>query len=50
MLLTFGGLALFGAGTGRPFGIVLVLAALAFLRRIFFRRRQARGPRPRRHW
>lgn len=53
-LLTLGGLSLFGIGTGRPFGIVLILAALAFLRRIFFRRGPRRGPArgrgPRRRW
>jgi len=53
-LLTLGSLSLFGIGTGRPFGIVLILAALAFLRRIFFRRGLRRGPvrgrGPRRRW
>jgi hypothetical protein len=50
-LLVVGSIALFGVGTGRPFGIVLILAAFAFLRRIFFgRRRGVRGGRPRRRW
>jgi hypothetical protein len=37
-LLIVGGFALFGVGAGRPFGIVLIFAALAFLRRLIFRR------------
>jgi hypothetical protein len=50
-LLTLGCLTLFGAGGGKPFGIVIILAALAFLRRVIFgRRQQARGPRSRRRW
>jgi hypothetical protein len=51
-ILTVGFLGVFGIGVGRPFGIVLVLAGLAFLRRLIFRRHHhhgARGPR-RRHW
>lgn len=50
-LLLVGMLGVFGIGTGRPLGIVLILAALALLRRLFFgRRRGARtgGPRGRR--
>jgi len=45
-------LGVFGAGPGRPFGIVLILAALALLRRLIFRRRRihARVPRGRRRW
>jgi hypothetical protein len=45
-LLTVGLLSLFGIGAGKPFGVVLILAALAFLRRMIFGRRQhARGSR-----
>jgi hypothetical protein len=49
-LLTIGFLGVFGIGTGRPIGIVLILAAFALLRRLFFRRRRVRagGPRGRR--
>jgi Domain of unknown function (DUF1707) len=53
-LFIFGLLGIFGIGAGRPFGIVLLLAAFALLRRllfIFFGRRRARrgkGPRRRR--
>lgn len=50
-LMTVGFLAVFGIGAGRPFGIVLILAALAFLRRMVFgRRHHARGPRSCRRW
>jgi hypothetical protein len=51
-MLTVGFLGVFGIGVGKPFGIVLVLAGLAFLRRLLFRRHQhhrACGPR-RRYW
>ncbi|HWG00725.1 MAG TPA: DUF1707 domain-containing protein [Trebonia sp.] len=51
-LLIAGGLSLFGMGGTRPFGIVLIIAALSVLRRLFFRRRgtvRGCGPR-RRHW
>jgi Domain of unknown function (DUF1707) len=51
-MLTVGFLGVFGIGVGKPFGIVLVLAGLAFLRRLIFRRHhhhRARGPH-RRHW
>ena len=53
-LLAVGLLGIFGIGGGRPFGIVLILAAFALLRRLIvgiFRRRRGgwRGPRgPRR--
>ena len=53
-LLALGILGIFGIGGGRPFGIVLILAAFALLRRLIvgiFRRRRGgwRGPRgPRR--
>jgi hypothetical protein len=52
-LLAVGLLAIFGIGGGRPFGIVLILAAFALLRRLIvgvFRRRRggSRGPRRRR--
>ncbi len=48
-LLVIGGLGVAGIGTGRPIGIVLILAALALLRRFIFRRRvRTRGPRRRR--
>ena len=50
-LLFVGTLGVFGIGTGRPFGIVLILAALALLRRLIFgRRTPARGPRGCRRW
>ncbi|HSZ43652.1 MAG TPA: DUF1707 domain-containing protein [Trebonia sp.] len=50
-LLSVGFLSLFGIGAGKPFGIVLILAALAFLRRMIFgRRHHARGSRPSRRW
>jgi Domain of unknown function (DUF1707) len=45
-LFVVGFLGIFGIGAGRPFGIVLLLAAFALLRRllfIFFGRRRARG-------
>jgi Domain of unknown function (DUF1707) len=52
-LLLLGTLGVFGIGTARPFGIVLILAALALLRRLIFRRRvrtfRGCGPR-RRRW
>jgi hypothetical protein len=48
VMLIVGGLAVFGVGASRPFGIVLILAALAFLRRLFFRRRFGRACGPRR--
>lgn len=45
-LLSLGFLGAFGIGVGRPFGIVLILAGLAFLRRLLFGRRGwVRGPR-----
>jgi hypothetical protein len=44
VLAAFGVMAAFsfGASGGRPIGIALLLAALALLRRLFFRRRRAR--------
>jgi hypothetical protein len=56
MLFLVGILGVFGIGTGRPFGIVLIFAAFALLRRLLFmifgRRRmgggRGRGPRRRR--
>jgi hypothetical protein len=53
-LLALGIIAVFGLGGGRPFGIVLIIAAFALLRRLIvgiFRRRRGgpRGPR-RRRW
>jgi uncharacterized protein DUF1707 len=39
VMLTVGFLGVFGIGAGRPFGIVLILAGLAFLRRLLFRRK-----------
>jgi hypothetical protein len=56
MLFILGILGIFGLGTGRPFGVVLVIAAFALLRRLLFmifgRRmrggRGGRGPRRRR--
>lgn len=48
-LLIVGGLAVFGVGASRPFGIVLIFAALAFLRRLLFRR-FGRACGPRRRW
>jgi hypothetical protein len=49
-LAAIGGLAVSGIGAGRPLGIVLILAALAFLRRILFGRRRGRGCRSRCLW
>lgn len=50
-LFLVGLLGVFGIGAGRPFGIVLILAALALLRRLIFgRRTSARGPRGCRRW
>jgi hypothetical protein len=49
-LLIVGGLAVFGVGATRPFGIVLIFAALAFLRRLLSRRRFGRACGPRRRW
>jgi hypothetical protein len=53
VLVTLGFLGLFGLGTGRPVGIVLILAGIALLRRLLFgrrlRRARACGPR-RRRW
>jgi len=49
-LFAVGILGVADIGAGRPIGIVLLLAALALLRRLVFRRRiRARGPR-RRRW
>jgi len=39
LCLVLGGVFLFGIGGGRPIAVVLFLAALAFLRRMIFRRR-----------
>jgi hypothetical protein len=51
-LLLVGILGVFGVGTGRPVGIVLILAAFALLRRLVFRRRvrSGRGCGRRRGW
>jgi uncharacterized protein DUF1707 len=50
-LFLVGTLGAFGIGTGRPVGIVLILAAFALLRRLFFRRRVGGcGPRRRQRW
>jgi hypothetical protein len=52
VLMGVGFLGAFGFGVSRPFGIVLILAGLAFLRRLLFGRRRrgwACGPR-RRRW
>jgi hypothetical protein len=47
-LILVGTLGIFGIGTGRPVGIVLLLAAFALLRRLVFgRRAQSRGSRRR---
>lgn len=51
-LLMLGIFAIFGIGGGRPFGVVLIIAAFALLRRLIigiFRRRRGgrRGPRRR---
>jgi len=46
MLFILGILGVFGIGTGRPFGVVLIIAALALLRRLLFMifgRRMGRG-------
>ena len=51
LLFIVGILGVFGIGTGRPFGVVLIVAALALLRRLlffFFRGRRGRGRGPRR--
>jgi DUF1707 SHOCT-like domain len=53
VLFIVGIFAIFGIGAGRPFGIVLLLAALALLRRLLFmifgrRRGMRRGGGPRR--
>ncbi len=48
LLFVVGILGVFGIGTGRPFGVVLILAALALLRRLLFMilgRRRGRGGR-----
>jgi hypothetical protein len=55
-LFILGILGVFGIGTGRPIGVVLIVAAFALLRRLVFilvgrRRRRGsgrRGPRGRR--
>jgi hypothetical protein len=52
-LLALGMLGVFGIGAARPLGVILVLAGLAFLRRLLFRRRRVRHPGhggPRRRW
>jgi len=54
-LFLVGTIGAFGVGPGRPFGIVLLLAAFALLRRLIFRGRGGRrmgrcGPRGRRRW
>jgi hypothetical protein len=51
--LLFGIVGIFGIGSGRPFAVVLIFAALAMLRRLLFlifgrRRGGGRGPRGRR--
>jgi hypothetical protein len=51
--LLFGIVGIFGIGSGRPFAVVLIFAALAMLRRLLFlifgrRRGGGRGPRRRR--
>lgn len=54
VLFIVGILGIFGLGAGRPFGVVLVLAAFALLRRLLFmifgrrRMRAGRGCGPRR--
>lgn len=48
VLFIVGILGIFGIGAGRPFGVVLILAALAMLRRLLFMifgRRRMRGGR-----
>jgi hypothetical protein len=48
-LLAVGTLGAFGIGTGRPFGIALIILAFGLLRRLIFgRRRGVRGCGPRR--
>ena len=42
-LFLVGTLGVFGLWAGRPFGIVLILAAFALLRRLFFGRRAGGG-------
>lgn len=49
LLLVIGAVTLFGIGGDRPLAIVLLLAAFAFLKRLFGFGRRSRGPRgPRR--
>ena len=50
-LFLVGTLGAFGIGAGRPFGLVLILAAFGLLRRLIFRRRAGGcGPRRRGRW
>lgn len=51
-LVAIGTLGVFGIGTGRPFGIALLVLAFGLLRRLVFGRRRTRGctPRGRRRW
>lgn len=51
-LVVIGSLGIFGIGTGRPFGIALLVLAFGLLRRLVFGRRRSRGcaPRGRRRW
>lgn len=51
-LVAIGTLGIFGIGTGRPFGIALLVLAFGLLRRLVFGRRRTRGcaPRGRRRW
>lgn len=52
VLLALGSFGVFGVGTGRPFGIALIVLAFGLLRRLVFGRRRPRGcaPRGRRRW
>jgi Domain of unknown function (DUF1707) len=50
--VAIGAFGVFGIGTGRPFGIALLVLAFGLLRRLVFGRRRTRGraPRGRRRW
>ena len=52
VVLALGSFGVFGVGTGRPFGIALIVLAFGLLRRLVFGRRRTRGcaPRGRRRW
>lgn len=51
-LFVLGMLGVFGIGASRPFGVLLIIVGLGFLRRLLFRRRRhhVRPGRPHRRW